>query len=97
MAALRACDGTVSSEQRTSSGSSAAAARVQTAGAATIAAAEPMNARRDIDETMFLLLFCLGSPTPERAAQARLNGYRRVRLVKRDSSHSKNETDSRTR
>jgi hypothetical protein len=53
MVTLRACDGTVSSEQRSTIGSSAVAARVNTAGAATIAAVVVMNVRRDIDFFIF--------------------------------------------
>src|SRR6266436_2815551 len=53
MIALRVCDGAVSSEQRRIKGSSAAAAPVRRAGAATIAIAEATNLRRDHDESMF--------------------------------------------
>jgi hypothetical protein len=54
---LRVCDGAVSSEQRSSNGSSAAAERVRSAGAATAAIADATNERRDHDDAMFLLLF----------------------------------------
>ena len=54
MVTLRACDGTVSSEQRKVMGSSPIAIRVMTAGAVTIAAVVAMNVRRDIDRSIFV-------------------------------------------
>src|SRR5258705_11504764 len=57
MVALRVCVGTVSSEQRSSNGSSADALR--SAGAASIAIAEATTRRRDNDRCMLLLLFVL--------------------------------------
>jgi hypothetical protein len=56
MTALRVCAGAVSSEQRRSNGSSAAAELVRRADAVTIAAADATNLRRDHD-CMFILLF----------------------------------------
>jgi hypothetical protein len=53
MVTLRACDGTVSTELRSTIGSSAVTARVNTAGAATIAAVVIMTVRRDIDLFIF--------------------------------------------
>jgi hypothetical protein len=53
-----------------------AAARLQRAGVATVAAAEPMNVRRDIDKFMFsLLLYCF---VDTRMHSAGLYGCRRV-------------------
>ena len=56
MMALRVCDGGVSSEQRRTNGTYAAAP-VRTAGAATVAIADAMNLRRDNDEPISVLLF----------------------------------------
>src|SRR6516164_8877481 len=59
--ALRACDGAVSSEQRRSIGSAAAAVRARSAGAATVTAADVKNFLRDNDQTIFLLLQLLSA------------------------------------
>src|SRR5215831_14282031 len=77
MAPLRVCEGTVSIEQRKTKGSSAPA-RVQSAGAVTIAAAELMNVRRDIEDSIVLspFLCCF-------AGTRRANGYFACRLVMR--------------
>src|SRR6266566_1886785 len=76
MMALRVCEGAVSSEQRRISGSSAAA--VRSAGAASMAAAEATNLRRDNDGCILVLrlLRCSDKYDSENEADAGQNEQR---------------------
>src|SRR5215475_16049734 len=86
MAPLRVCEGTVSIEQSKTKGSSAPA-RVQSAGAVTIAAAELMNVRRDIEDSIVLSPY---SVLPRRHTK----GERILRLPACDAGPSKDESDA---
>src|SRR5262249_46632222 len=88
MTTLRACDGAVSSEQRRSNGSPAAAVRLRSAGGASVATADARSLRRDNDQTICLLLYLSWSGR-------RL--WRRSRSVSKrfGFKRSKNEADAR--
>ena len=92
MMALRVCEGGVSSEQRRTNGTYAAAP-VRTAGAATVAIADAMNLRRDNDEPISVLLFLCWF-TGYRALELRPLTVGDARGCHSDKPGSENETDA---